>query len=76
MILALREYHRYYGSTLTVEMPAVQAENHMTLDQVADEYSRRLVRIFLRDPDGRRPVLGDVPLFQSGSSLEGSHPVL
>src|SRR5262249_48112587 len=57
-------YHRYYGATLKVEMPRY-SDNHMTLDQAADEISRRLVRIFLRDPDGRRPVLGDVSLFQS-----------
>ena len=31
----------------------------MTIDEVADELSRRLTRIFLRDDDGRRPVFGD-----------------
>ncbi len=30
----------------------------LTLDQVAEELSRRLNRIFLRDADGRRPVFG------------------
>jgi hypothetical protein len=64
MIQALREYHRYYGSSLTVELPRWSSDQG-TLDQAADEIARRLVRIFLRGPDGRRPVLGDVPLFQS-----------
>jgi hypothetical protein len=64
MIEALREYHRYYGSSLTVELPR-GGPDRVTLDRAADEIARRLVRIFLRGTDGRRPVLGDVPLFQS-----------
>jgi hypothetical protein len=64
MVQALREYHRYYGSSLTVELPRGGAKR-ITLDQAADEIARRLVRIFLRGPDGRRPVLGNVALFQS-----------
>ncbi len=35
-----------------------------TLREVADELSGRLTRIFLRGADGRRPVYGDVELFQ------------
>ena len=35
-----------------------------TLHQVAQELARRVGAIFLRGSDGRRPVLGDVPLFQ------------
>ena len=31
---------------------------------MAGELSRRLVRIFLRDGDGRRPVFGGVETFQ------------
>jgi hypothetical protein len=31
---------------------------------VADEISRRLVRLFLRDDSGRRPVFGDYRLLQ------------
>jgi hypothetical protein len=36
----------------------------MTLREVAEELSRRLTRIFLRGPDGRRPVNGDNDTFQ------------
>jgi hypothetical protein len=35
-----------------------------TLAEVAEEISRRLSRIFLKDERGRRPVFGDVDLFQ------------
>jgi hypothetical protein len=37
----------------------------MTLGQVADELSRRLTRIFLRDEQGRRPVFGGNMVFQN-----------
>jgi len=36
----------------------------MTLAEVAQELSQRLTRIFLRDGNGRRPVYGDIELFQ------------
>ena len=64
MIEALREYHRYYGSTLTVELPRWSGR-HVTLDEAAAEIAGRLTRIFLRDPTGRRPVFGEPGLFQT-----------
>jgi hypothetical protein len=36
----------------------------MALWDVAAELSRRLTRLFLRDPDGRRPVYGENEIFQ------------
>ena len=64
MIEALREFHRYYGSTLTVELPRWSGHQG-TLDEAAAEIAGRLTRIFLRDSSGRRPVLGGPGLFQS-----------
>jgi hypothetical protein len=63
MIEALREYHRYFGTTLTVEMPQ-GGGNRVTLEEVAAQIARRLTRIFVRDSAGRRPVLGHTRLFQ------------
>jgi hypothetical protein len=37
----------------------------MTLAEVADELARRLVSIFLRDENNRRPVFGGIERFQS-----------
>jgi hypothetical protein len=65
MVEALRAYHRYYGATLTVELPRGEHRHRVTLDQAADEIADRLVRIFLRDPAGHRPVFGDARLFQA-----------
>jgi hypothetical protein len=64
LIDALRRYHRHYGDAFTVECPTGSGQQ-MTLDAVADELSRRLVRIFERAPDGTRPVFGGSARFQS-----------
>jgi hypothetical protein len=47
-----------------VECP-VGSGNLLHLGEVAAELSRRLVRLFLPDESGRRPVFGDSPLEQS-----------
>jgi hypothetical protein len=63
LIEALRELYRYYGDDLEVEMPTGSGIS-MTLDRVADELSRRLVRLFLPDRDGRRPTHGDADRYR------------
>jgi hypothetical protein len=64
LIEALKKFHRYYGDDFLVECPTGSGQSH-TLQEIAQEISRRLERIFLRGNDGRRPVFGDVDLFQS-----------
>ena len=64
IIFALREYHKYYGDTFKVECPT-RSGNLKTLDQVAEELSQRLTRIFLRDSEGHRPVFGGCELFDA-----------
>jgi hypothetical protein len=63
LIRALLMHYRYYGDDLTVECPTGSG-TMMTLFEVAQELSRRLVGTFLRDDDGRRPVYGGTRLFQ------------
>ena len=43
----------------------------MTLWEVAEELSRRLTRIFLRDEDDRRPVYGGLRKFQTDPHWRG-----
>lgn len=57
LVQALRRFHVYYGSEFKVECPTGSG-NFMNLDEVADEITSRLIRIFQRDGDGKRPVLG------------------
>ena len=58
LIEALERYHHYYGDTLKIECPSGSG-NLCTLQEVADELSRRLASIFLPDEDGRRPCHGE-----------------
>jgi hypothetical protein len=64
IIQALREYHRYYGSSFQVECPTGSGKM-MTLEQVACEIAHRVARIFIRNTNGKRPVFGDSQLFNS-----------
>jgi hypothetical protein len=63
IIRALLQYYMYYGDAFTVECPTGSGR-HMTLYQVAQDISRRLTSIFLRDGQGRRPVHGANRRFQ------------
>ncbi len=57
IIESLQKFHHYYGDNFKVDCPAGSG-TMLTLEEVAEELSRRLCRIFLRDADGRRPVFG------------------
>jgi Glycosyl hydrolase family 63 C-terminal domain len=64
LIESLQKFHHYYGEDFKVEFPTGSG-SETDLWQVAAEISRRLIRIFVRGEDGRRPVAGGVELFQS-----------
>jgi len=63
ILRALVNYHSYYGDTFTIECPTGSGRR-LNLYQVAEEIARRLVRTFLRDGQGRRPVYGGTRKFQ------------
>ncbi len=63
IVRALQHLHAFYGDDFTVECPTGSG-NRMTLYQVSEEISARLVRLFLRDAGGRRPVYGGQRTFQ------------
>jgi hypothetical protein len=63
IIRALIQYYTFYGDDYKVECPAGSGRM-LTLYEVAAELTRRLSGIFLRGPDGRRPVYGDTARFQ------------
>ena len=70
MIESLQKYHHYYGDALTAEMPH-GSDTTMNLWDIAAALSQRLIQLFLRDDDGRRPVFGDVDLFQTNPHWPG-----
>jgi len=58
VIEALRRYDRYFGDDFKIELPS--GSGHLAnLDEVADELTRRLIALFVRGPDGRRPACGN-----------------
>jgi hypothetical protein len=64
IIESLQRFHHYLGDDYKVECPTGSGQM-MTLWEVAEELSRRLTRIFLRDSSGRRPVFGGIEKFQT-----------
>jgi len=64
IIESLQKYHYFLGDDYKVECPTGSGQM-LTLWEVAAELSRRLTRLFLRGPDGRRPVYGGTEKFQS-----------
>ena len=63
IIRGLLHYHTYYGDKFTIECPTGSGR-HMNLYGVAEEISRRLAGLFLRDKDGRRPCHDGFRKFQ------------
>ena len=64
IVQSLRRLYSYYGDALTIECPTGSGRQ-MTLWEVAGEIARRLSSIFLRGPEGRRPVYGLTQKFQA-----------
>jgi len=64
IVRALLQYYMYYGPDFKVECPTGSGQ-FMTLYQVAEELSRRLTSIFLKDANGRRPTFGGAEKFQT-----------
>ena len=60
----MQKFHHYYGDDFKVECPT-GSNNFVTLEHVAEELTRRLCRIFLRDEQGRRAVFSDAPKLQN-----------
>jgi len=63
IVRALLQFYRYFGDDFQVECPAGSGRT-LTLYEVAMELSRRLIRIFLKDTNGRRPVYGTTEKLQ------------
>jgi mannosylglycerate hydrolase MGH1-like protein/glycosyl hydrolase family 63 len=63
VINSLLKYHRFFGEDFTVEYPTGSGQRH-TLREIAADLRARLVSIFLRGSDGRRPCYGWVERLQ------------
>jgi hypothetical protein len=64
LIESLQRFHHYYGDDFLVECPTGSGQM-LTLLQISEELTARLMRLFLRDEHGRRAIHGDCDLFQN-----------
>jgi hypothetical protein len=60
LIESLQKFHRYYSDDFRVECPTGSGV-FLSLQEIADELSRRLIGLFVPDERGRRPFAGDDP---------------
>jgi hypothetical protein len=54
LIESLQQFHHYYGDDFKVECPT-RSGNYLTLNEIANELSNRLIKLWLRDTNGERP---------------------
>jgi hypothetical protein len=64
IIESLRKYHFYYSDEFKIEYPTASG-NFLTLKQVGNEMAGRLLNIFLRNEQGKRPVFGEQEKLQN-----------
>jgi hypothetical protein len=58
IIESLQKFHHYYGDDFKIEYPT-GSKRFVTIDNVADELSKRLTKLFLRNANGARPAFGN-----------------
>jgi hypothetical protein len=64
LIRALQQFYLYYGDSFKVECPTGSGKM-MNLFEVSKEISNRIIGIFTRNEEGRRPVYGGTEKFQT-----------
>ncbi|MBS0653681.1 MAG: glucosidase, partial [Verrucomicrobia bacterium] len=64
LIESLQKYHHYYGDSLKVEFPTGSG-NKMNLWDVSIELSKRMINLFVRNEEGKRPFQGGTKMFQA-----------
>jgi hypothetical protein len=64
LIESLKKFHYYYGDNFQIEYPTGSGKMS-NLWEISVELSHRLIKIFLKDENGRRPVYGGIEKFQN-----------
>lgn len=64
IVESLQRFHYFYGDDFKLECPTGSGK-YLTLNEIADEISKRLSSLFLLDENGRRPVFGHYERFQN-----------
>ena len=64
VISALERYHKFFGDDLSIEYPTGSGRQ-LTLDAIAADLCDRLISLFSRGADGKRPCFGGTEILQS-----------
>jgi hypothetical protein len=64
VIDSLERYYRFYGDDLELEYPTGSGRR-LTLDRITADLQDRLISLFTRDEQGRRPCFGGVERLQT-----------
>src|SRR5580704_3465514 len=73
IVESLQKFHHYYGDEFKIECPTGSG-SFLTLEEVANELSHRLSRIFLKDVNGERAVLRHQPQLQTDPNYRDCIP--
>jgi hypothetical protein len=63
VLRTLEDYHAHLGDTMKIEYPAGSGQQ-LTAGEVAEDLRRRMLSLYRRGPDGRRPAHGWVHRLQ------------
>jgi Glycosyl hydrolase family 63 C-terminal domain len=69
IIDALNKFHHYYGDDLEVEYPTNSGQM-ITLNKAANLLSERLVKMFVKDKKGNRPIYNDYQVLQKDVNFQ------
>jgi hypothetical protein len=69
IIESLQRFHHYYGDDFKIEHPTGSG-NVLSLREIAQELSQRMVKMFSKDAQGKRAIHGDNPILQSDPNFE------
>jgi hypothetical protein len=64
IIESLQRFHHYYGNDFKVEYPT-SSGNYLTLEEISFKLTERIIKIFLKNSEGLRPVYGENKIFQN-----------
>ena len=64
IIESLQRFHHYYGDEFKIEYPT-GSNKYFTLLEIASALTERILKIFTRNAEGKRPVYGSNEKFQN-----------
>jgi len=68
IIESLYRFHHYYGDDFKVEHPTGSG-NLLTLRDIANDLSQRMINLFKKDDQGNRPIYGNNQLLQTDKNF-------